>query len=190
MSIPQLWADLEVWLSIHCKELDGAFRPGASPNKIEAVERMLGVTFPDDVRQFYLCHDGQRDMTPNLFNGFQFLPLDMVASDWSFWQELDADQNHYELDYIPVPEIKPIWWSSKWVPFAANGAGDYQCIDLDPNQAGKSGQIITMWHCETSRCLEASSLTEWFDTFVKRVLNHEFHHIEESAYFTEKEIDP
>lgn len=190
MSINQLWSDLEAWLSIHCKELDGAFRPGASPNKIEAVERMLGVTFPDDVRQFYLCHDGQYDKPPYLFNGFQFLSLDMMASEWSCWQELDADPHHYELDYIPVPEIKPIWWSSKWVPFTADGCGNCQCIDLDPNQAGKSGQIITMWLSETSRCLESSSLAEWFERFVSRVLNHEFHFDENRNEFAEKENDP
>lgn len=189
MNMHPLWSDLEQWLSSNCEELHGVLRAGASPNQIEALERSLGVTLPDDVKQFYLCHDGQTNLSPELFNGFKFLPLHEVASEWSVWQKLDADPIDYRLDDIPEPEIKPVYWSPGWVPFAADPCGNVQCIDLDPNQAGRSGQVITMWLVETSRALEASSLTEWFTTFVTRVRNNEFHYSEDQAAFVEIEDD-
>jgi cell wall assembly regulator SMI1 len=105
IDIKQLWADLKDWLSNHYKQLNGALRPGASPNNIEAVERVFGVTFPEEVKQFYLCHDGQTNESPELFNGLRFLPLEHVVGEWSAWEELNADSNTYELDRIPEPEL-------------------------------------------------------------------------------------
>ncbi|MES2982033.1 MAG: SMI1/KNR4 family protein [Verrucomicrobiota bacterium] len=172
MNIQQLWADLEAWISIRCKELGGVLRPGASPNKIEAVERMLGINFPDEVKQFYLCHDGQTSESLSFFDDFQFLPLDQVTAEWKVWQEIKATD--FKLDEIPKAEIKPVYWNSRWVPFAADGCGNCLCIDLDPNQSGKSGQIICMW-LDPSRVLLASSLTEWFSNFISRVKNNDIH---------------
>jgi cell wall assembly regulator SMI1 len=159
MNIEDLWFDLEQWLSKHCTELDGVLRAGASPNLIDSVERRLGVTFPAEVRTFYQCHDGQTDDSPGLFEGFQFLSLAEVISEWSIWQDQDSKlyPAEMEMESPTAPEIKPGWWNPAWVPFTANGCGDNQCIDLDPTESGSRGQILSMWLVPPDRTRMVSS---------------------------------
>jgi cell wall assembly regulator SMI1 len=188
MSIDLPWADLEDWLSKNCQELDGALRPAASPNKIDAVERHLGVTLPAAVKNFYLCHDGQTEDSPELFDGFRFLTLDEMVSAWSTWQS-DEEPESCEWESAPDNKVKPVVWNRRWIPFASNGCGDYHCIDLDPDPDGNHGQIIGVWLNPPDRNLLSPSLGEWFQNFVTRVLNDEFHYCEDMNGFVEIEED-
>ncbi|MHC8969851.1 SMI1/KNR4 family protein [Priestia aryabhattai] len=49
--------------------------------------------------------------------------------------------------------------------------GDDICIDLDPAEGGKNGQIITFWHDWAQREVIADSLEEW----VMSTINHTDH---------------
>lgn len=44
------------------------------------------------------------------------------------------------------PRVKSVAWSKKWIPIAANGAGDLICVDLDPTRKGNKGQVIYVNH--------------------------------------------
>jgi len=61
----------------------------------------------------------------------------------------------------PVGPVRPVWWSEQWIPFAYDGVGDLQCIDLDPPEGGKVGQVVTYWHDRGEREHVADSLNEW-----------------------------
>lgn len=60
--------------------------------------------------------------------------------------------------------MRATWWSEKWVPFAYNGAGDLQCVDLDPPSGGVVGQVVTYHHDRDLRERGADSLTHWLET--------------------------
>lgn len=188
MNLDDLWARLERWLSEHCKELDGALRPGASPNKIEAIEQHLGFSLPEQVRSFYGIHDGQTESSPELFDGFRFLPLDDLFTEWSMWKD-DPAPKDFETESASANTVKPVWWNARWLPFAANGCGDNHAIDLDPNPEGEYGQIIGIWLAPPDRNLLSASLTDWFSLFVIRVENGEFHYCEDMDGFVEIEDD-
>ena len=188
MNLNDGWAKLDGWLSAHCEELDGALRAGASPNKLEAIERHLGFGLPEEVKQFYQVHDGQTEDSPELFDGFRFLPLDRLLDEWSMWQD-DVAPCNFETESVSADTVKPVYWNPRWVPFAANGCGDCFAIDLDPNPAGQSGQIIGLWLAPPDRNVLGSSLTEWFSTFVNRVEHGEFHYSEDMDGFVEIEDD-
>jgi cell wall assembly regulator SMI1 len=65
-------------------------------------------------------------------------------------------------DVEPVGPVKgEFWWNPLWIPIATNGGGDDICIDLDPAEGGKVGQIITFWHDWELREVILDSLEEW-----------------------------
>lgn len=61
----------------------------------------------------------------------------------------------------PDPGIKNDWWNPKWIPITADGCGDNFCIDMDPAEAGRAGQIISMWHDAGWREIKSNSFENW-----------------------------
>lgn len=74
----------------------------------------------------------------------------------------------------PQKGIRKDWWNARWIPFTHNGGGDHLCIDLAPDVAGRTGQIITMWHDMGERELKAPSFEAWFEGYVEAVIAGEF----------------
>lgn len=54
-------------------------------------------------------------------------------------------------------------------PIAENGAGDYLCIDTDPSEKGKMGQILYYYYYWGNRSIEANNLID----FIEICLNEE-----------------
>lgn len=54
----QIWARIETVLGRIAPKVLAAMPPGATEEEIEAVEAVMGVELPEDVRDSYRCHDG------------------------------------------------------------------------------------------------------------------------------------
>ncbi|MFE9934244.1 SMI1/KNR4 family protein [Streptomyces sp. NPDC005533] len=67
-TVEQSWARIETWLAQHAAVSHGLLRPPARPEDIAAAELRLEVTFPTDLRESLLRHDGVQlqDGTPTL----------------------------------------------------------------------------------------------------------------------------
>ncbi|MFJ8434954.1 SMI1/KNR4 family protein [Kitasatospora sp. NPDC094019] len=57
-TVEQSWGRIESWLARHAPATQGLLRPPALPADIAAAELRLGVTFPPDLRESLLRHDG------------------------------------------------------------------------------------------------------------------------------------
>ncbi|MFJ9942870.1 SMI1/KNR4 family protein [Streptomyces erythrochromogenes] len=57
-SVDQSWDRIETWLAQHAAVSHGLLRPPARPQDIAAAEIRLGVTFPPDLTESLLRHDG------------------------------------------------------------------------------------------------------------------------------------
>ncbi|MCX4783292.1 SMI1/KNR4 family protein [Streptomyces sp. NBC_01264] len=57
-TVDQSWDRIEAWLARHAAVAHGLLRPPALPQDIAAAELRLGVTFPSDLRESLLRHDG------------------------------------------------------------------------------------------------------------------------------------
>jgi cell wall assembly regulator SMI1 len=58
------------------------------------------------------------------------------------------------------------WWSPRWIPFLANGAGDHLCLDLEGTFTGNVGQLIRFWHDDAERWIEAGDLESWLGWYL------------------------
>ncbi|MCX5192505.1 SMI1/KNR4 family protein [Streptomyces sp. NBC_00249] len=60
LPVEHSWARIETWLAQHAPVSHGLLRPAALPEEVAAAELRLGVTFPPDLRESLLRHDGVR----------------------------------------------------------------------------------------------------------------------------------
>lgn len=136
---------------------------GASEEDLLQIEEIIGVTLPEEVKSFYRVYNGQVwDIGVNSFvRNLTLSPASEIIENWLFLQEEFDPDDGLELD--AEKGVKPLLWNSKWVPIAANGAGDYLCIDTDPSKAGVAGQVLYFWHDWGNRAVEAKSLFEFIE---------------------------
>lgn len=137
--------------------------PGADPDSIKQTEIVMDLTFPNDLKQYLLTNDGQTIASDEIIGDWELLSLDQIVKSWKFQREmvkkgLFAQHNKNEA----TPFVKGRWWNTGWIPIAHSSTGDYYCVDTDPSQGGRRGQVILFWHDEMYRPLVAHSLEEWF----------------------------
>ncbi|MFD7628833.1 SMI1/KNR4 family protein [Streptomyces sp. NPDC059851] len=163
-AVHTLWDELETWARTHAgRSLH--LRPGVPPERIDEAEKAMGVTFPSDLRESFLHHDGQ-DLSAG--EPFAWLPgcsplapLEAVVERWrdeGQWFDEDDGADHTISDdgllhdVVGHPRRIPIagneWWD-----------GDNTYVDLFPGPHGSSGQVIT-FVSECDLVVMGSSLRE------------------------------
>ncbi len=163
------WDRLEVWLEGHMPELRDDLNPGCSPASLDALEALIGRRLPNAFRAFYQRHDGQagRVLTGPFF-GLMFLPLRDVAGQWSIWQEVLAQPDIVSLQARDCTsaapyEVKGLYASPHWIPFAHDCGRNHLGIDLDPGPGGTVGQVINFGRDEKRKFVLAPSLAAFLD---------------------------
>jgi len=53
------------------------------------------------------------------------------------------------------------WWRRGWVPFLANGGGDFLCVDVSAEDGGEPGQLVAFWHDWEDRSVKFPSFEAW-----------------------------
>ncbi|MEU9087232.1 SMI1/KNR4 family protein [Streptomyces sp. NPDC048357] len=103
-TVEQSWGRIETWLAQHAAVSHGLLRPPALPEDIAAAELRLGVTFPPDLRDSLLRHDGVQLQDGTLTLGY-YGPLsgveDIIQSTEflrDIGADLDEDEDEAELD--------------------------------------------------------------------------------------------
>jgi len=160
-----IWTRIETWLGAHAPEILQGLRPPATRNQIAEVEDVLDVSFPQDLVDTFLLHDGQNSRAPWLLTGWEFLSLDRIVSEWTVWKDLLDGGEFEEYESASDGHTVTDWYDAKWIPLTSDGAGDHHCLDLNPGPLGKEGQIILMWHDDDPRTVVASSYREWLEQF-------------------------
>lgn len=156
--IASSWARIEAWLKEHAPEAAKSIGPPAPEAEIAGAEEKLGFALPDELKALYGVvglAEGAFEL-PSICLGpedehidcsFYILSVAEMLEEWGTWRDLteigefnDCTPEHTD------PGVVETWWSTKWVPFAANGGGDCFAIDLGPAEGGKAGQIVGHSH--------------------------------------------
>lgn len=134
--------------------------PGATEDEILVAEMALGFRFPEDFRASLKRHNGQAN-NHTLIGMGPLLSTEDIVSQWTIWKELLDDDTFDDVHSDPDPGVKAVWWNLRWIPITYDGAGDHDCIDMDPAEGGTVGQIIEMWHDDSGRPLRSPSFLAW-----------------------------
>ena len=90
-----IWTRIENWLANNAPKLLRNLNPGATDEEIASTEEFLGISFPDNFKDSYRIHNGQRSYieTPDeqqidycLMGMWQLLSLDRIKDEWSCWK--------------------------------------------------------------------------------------------------------
>lgn len=165
-----LWRRFENWLYEHtpvfCR---WPLAPGASERDVRAFERMIGAKLPADVRQSYLRHNGSAGVRLlSVVGEGEWVTLSEAARHWTFFQRIRPDLEAAGFLETPKGPMKKVHISPGWIPISDNSGGDHLCVDLDPAEGGKVGQLFSYWHEYGAWRLVAPSFTAFLD----RLLEH------------------
>jgi cell wall assembly regulator SMI1 len=161
------WTRIKAWLKENCPDLLSALNPGASEADFAQLERITGQVLPEDFKAFYRIHNGQNQHREGIWAGEELLSTYRIAEEWGIWKQL-LDQGEFK-DTDPSPDegIRKAWFSAAWLPLTYDGAGNHDCLDLDPTPEGIRGQVLRMWHDDAERYLVAVDFEDWIDTYIE-----------------------
>ena len=158
----EIWARIETVLGRIAPRVLAALPPGATEEEIEAVEAVMGVELPEDVRDSYRCHDG----LPGVLIGWHaaLYSLGEMVDDWRE-RAVDAGDPPWDEREEDGVIRRDISWSAGWIPFIGIGNGDVICIDLDPPTPERRGQVIDWSHEGWRARYETAGLREFLEDF-------------------------
>lgn len=163
----ELWDRLEAWLAANAPTLLETLQPGATEEQIAQAEALLGIRFPEAFKASCRIHNGQEALAEGLMDAREFLSLERIQDEWTVWKELLDSGTFDGMKGDPEGPLRDDWWNPAWIPITYDGAGNHDCLDLDPAAGGKVGQVIDFWHDEATRSVEADDFIAWFAAFVE-----------------------
>lgn len=159
-----IWKRIEKWLIENTPpgEEQVVFPAGASEAELQKADATMGLELPEDVRASYKCHNGTYNQIC-LWGDMALMPITPLRNDnkrrhtlrsvsvveeWGLLKRYLEEGVFVGDDFVNDPSgpIKICWWNTKWVPLTDNQCGDYSCLDMDPAEGGKEGQIIDWGH--------------------------------------------
>jgi cell wall assembly regulator SMI1 len=159
-----LWQTLELRLARAHPGLLARLPAGADVRALDAIERELGVRLPPLARAIYLVHDGigMPHIKDRRVCQSYFLSLADALSAWRSQRDALREGRFGDLRIERVGgPVRADWWNTRWLPIASTATGDFDCIDVDPAQGGRPGQVITYWHDDRERFVRAPDLAEY-----------------------------
>ncbi len=128
---------------------------------------------PEELKAIYELNNGQSGGV-GIFFGLEFLPIDGVIKQWKVWDRINKQEKDGSLKNMnsfctsyPAEAIKIAYTDSMWIPFTYDYGGNHIGVDLDPDTAGKVGQIINFGADEDGKVVLAENL----QIFLERILS-------------------
>lgn len=164
-TVAERWATITAWLEDHHPAALAHWRPAATPAAIADAERSLGVTLPDDYKQFLALANGQVDRAPMVGMG-SLLPVEKLASARAV---IPGEATPVAPSDVG-PGIQPVDYCERWIPISQSSRGrDYLCLDLEPAAGGAVGQILEYVVDDDARPLVAASFAELLSRYFEQI---------------------
>jgi cell wall assembly regulator SMI1 len=158
IDIRAVWSDLEKWFAANkATATTAALRKGATDEDIATLEKAFGGPVPKDLAESLKMHNGRASI-----DRYALMPVKSIISSFE-----DSPAGKPE-DPDREKKVKAVAWSKGWLPFAEDSGGNRFCIDLDPGDNGKVGQVIR-WELalRSAGPTPYASFGAWLDAFRK-----------------------
>lgn len=188
-----LWNTRGVWKMNHTilkeleDELTNYFKPflnaPATIEEIQFAESEMGISFPDELRNLYLAHNGEDKSGPGLFFGLPFLSLDEVLDEWRVWKRIEDDEFfNFDAFSIPTECIRERYVNHNWIPISKDYGGNNIGIDIDPDEKGEMGQVINFGRDEEVKYVIANRISDLLLFILQTLKNKNFTIHQEEDY--------
>lgn len=159
-TITNSWRAIERWLASNAPELAQQLRGGATRDELEQAEQRLGFALPPELRECYGVHNGGGWFLLPFED--EFLSLSQVVTRWAMMNDLGFGRAE-DLPNVgtAIGPVKPLWWNDRWLPLL--GTSSMVCVDLDPADGGRPGQLIEFLKDDPRRRVLYDSLGSWLE---------------------------
>ena len=165
--IEQSLAYFQNWVAQFAPSI--VFRPPVNPTALEYFREKSGLTLPSDLIQYLQITDGETFTSAGMIGNWRLMSLLEVQAAWGLLGKLAEKGAFSELTPEKSPYIRQAWWHPSWIPICTNDTGDYFCLDTDPPDPNRFGQVLLYLKNRPQRPLIASSVSTWFG-FIMRDL--------------------
>ncbi len=170
--LTESYAKIQNWARAHAPSI--TFRPPAKPADIDNFAAKSGLVIPEELRQALLVADGETPTSAGMIGNWRILPITEIQGTWGLLTKLAEKGAFTSLEPDAPTYIRYAWWHPGWIPIVENGVGDYFCLDTDPTDPDRAGQVLLFLQNRPDRPLVAGSLRAWFDRIA--------HDLAEGAY--------
>ena len=164
-SVIASFAKLQAWMNKNA--LDISFRPPANPTAIGDFAAKSSLNLPEDLRQILFIADGETRKSAGGIGNWRLMPIAEIQAAWGWLTQVAAKGSFTERPPDPSPYLNNTWWHPGWVPFVSNDTGDYFCIDTQPPESSRFGQILLFFQDRPERPLIAANLEAWVDRITR-----------------------
>lgn len=178
-------AQIDHWYAEHVPTIHATLRAGATESELDALEKHIGFTLPQDFRELYKWHDGQNWENGYVF-GLEFIPLARVKTEWDVWKSLESEFGDDEVNKHfsrPTGAITEKYINAGWLAFLVDGGGNSIGVDLSPDARGKEGQIINFGRDEKHKYVLADSVAQFLREYWKRLEEGRYTILQNDDYY-------
>lgn len=163
--LTQSLARIQAWVLEHAPEV--IFRPPANPAAIANFSDKSGLALPEELREYLLLADGETRKSAGAIGNWRLLPINEIQAVWGLLTTLAAKGAFAGMAPKTSPYIREAWWHAGWIPVAGSDTGNYFCVDTNPPEPKRTGQVLIFLQERPERHLVAGSLPAWFDRIAR-----------------------
>jgi cell wall assembly regulator SMI1 len=160
-----LWETIERLLE---SKSDSLLQVLTAPVDFQEVRFLSSLNGSDNLVESLQVHNGQRNGLIPLIDPWILLKADQIEKENIRLNKLFLNPDEPFDDEIgteAIGPVKPDLWNQAWFPFAADGSGNYLCVDCDPPSGGIAGQVI-LWASDPPYVeVIAPSYRAWLEQF-------------------------
>lgn len=160
---------LQAWMADNAPGV--AFRPPANPAAIDNFATISGLRLPDDLRQMLLLTDGETRKSAGAIGNWRLMPIAEIQAAWGLLSQMAVKGAFAGLVPEPSPYLRPDWWHPAWVPMVSSDSGNFICIDTNPPETKRYGQVLLFLQDRPARPLVAANLSAWLDRILRDLAN-------------------
>ncbi|MFC3447918.1 SMI1/KNR4 family protein [Amycolatopsis speibonae] len=122
------------------------WEPGHTEAELAEAEERVGARLPEDLRALFRVTSW--DNESGLLGRYAHDPLPMLVERYldgdpgSYGWEDPVSEEGVVFESSPAGRVKRLSRDDWWITFGSDHAGDFVAVDLDPAEAGDSGQIL------------------------------------------------
>ncbi len=146
---------------------DVSFRPPANPAAIDHFAHKSSLQISQDLRQYLLIADGETRKSAGAIGNWRLMPINEIQAAWGLLASLSQKGAFSEKRLGASPYLRDAWWHPGWIPIVSSDTGHYFCLDSDPPEPQRTGQVLLYLHDRPERPLVAGSLPAWFDRIAR-----------------------
>lgn len=119
-----------------------AFQNGCKEDQFSILEKIAGAKLPDEFKALYRDSNGfDKKHFANLFYGFPFSSIEVVTA---AQEALKGENDKSPLRYADRGIQDQYTFGVKRIPIGDDSGTSLLCVDLDPAEGGKYGQVILL----------------------------------------------